>query len=269
MSHTVQSNRQQRVLSLLESGQRLTGLSLTLKLFSSDVMLPAGFSHHTTPACKMMKERRELSCAEFVFRNILVEVPALPEGRIHTCPHGFTEIAVPVSRDGVVYGVLLGGQCWREETPPPSEDLIVPEDETWLEDRRHMLLCMAGEIGRLLLRSDPSDARSDQIRSFVQSHHHRSVTIRELARELHLSPSRARHVVRECFGVSFTSLVNNFRLERAAELLESTNLPVVHIGDLVGIPDQSYLTRLFTRRYRISPRRYRIKQGAPPAGEAP
>jgi AraC-like DNA-binding protein len=252
-------SRRKAVIDLIESGERTTGLSLTLKLFESDLRLPSRITLHLTPVCQAMKKLNQYACNHFVYRDVLVSVPSLPEGRIHRCPHGLTEIAVPVSRDGVVQGVLLGGQCWTGSEPPPYQGLIIPKDEHWLEDRRRVLLCLAGELGRILIRRGFDNSRADLISAYIHRSYQGEVSIEGLALELHLSPSRTRHVVRESFGLSFTNVVNSYRMEKAAELLETSQLAVGEISSLVGIDDQAYLTRQFTHRYRMSPLKWRQK----------
>ena len=187
----------------------------------------------------------------------LGSVPAVPYGRIHTCPHGLAEIAVPVKHDGISYGVLLGGQLWMQETSPPSKHLIVPEDSKWVEDRLRLMICLAGEIARTLSKASFMDTRASRIEAFVNSHLQHPLKCNDLAKEIHLSSSRTRHIVREYFGMSFTQLVNTYRLQRAAILLESTELTVGAISAMVGFCDQAYMTRLFSRRYNMSPGAWR------------
>ncbi|MFX8016085.1 helix-turn-helix transcriptional regulator, partial [Acinetobacter baumannii] len=47
------------------------------------------------------------------------------------------------------------------------------------------------------------------------------------------------------------------RIDKARELLESTDLPIIEIAAQVGYDDPSYLARLFRREVGVTPAAYR------------
>lgn len=59
------------------------------------------------------------------------------------------------------------------------------------------------------------------------------------------------------FGHSLLYAIQTIRLERARELLRTTDLPIHSIGAAVGFESQSYFTRLFAREVGLPPGRYR------------
>lgn len=99
--------------------------------------------------------------------------------------------------------------------------------------------------------------RKEAIRHFIYYNAHRNIKLKDLAKEIYLSPSRTSHVVIESFGRSFQDLVIEERMLRAKSLLLSTSHTVQEVGDSVGIPDISYFSRLFKRHFSISPVAYR------------
>ena len=66
-----------------------------------------------------------------------------------------------------------------------------------------------------------------------------------------------RQLFRQAYGESLRSYINRRRLERAAELLRTTDEKVRHIGGYVGIDNEFYFSRLFKQRYGNSPTSYR------------
>ena len=50
------------------------------------------------------------------------------------------------------------------------------------------------------------------------------------------------------------------RLEKAAELLITTNQPSYKVAELVGIPNVTYFSTLFKRQYGLSPAPFREKR---------
>lgn len=59
---------------------------------------------------------------------------------------------------------------------------------------------------------------------------------------------------------------NDLKLNEAARLLRDTGYPVGAIAEETGFPDSNYFTRLFARKYSVSPRAYRKKFAGGRAG---
>jgi AraC family transcriptional regulator len=77
-------------------------------------------------------------------------------------------------------------------------------------------------------------------------------------------PSPVRHLsrlFRQRYGVSFQNYVLRLRLEKAAELLQSTQLPVARVALRVGYRDVSRFGQHFRRSYRCTPSAWRARIG--------
>jgi transcriptional regulator GlxA family with amidase domain len=85
----------------------------------------------------------------------------------------------------------------------------------------------------------------------------RQLTIRELARAVNLSPGRLAHLFKSEVGISPQRYVNNVRLEKAKELLESEMLSVKEVAAEIGFPNVSSFCRSFKACYGTTPREYR------------
>lgn len=97
-----------------------------------------------------------------------------------------------------------------------------------------------------------------QVISHIQRCYHRNLTIEELAELAHLQPNYFIRVFKRQFGTSPIQYINKKRLEEAKLLLATTNLLLSEIGDRVGIPDISYLSRTFKAFTGFSPSAYRL-----------
>lgn len=83
------------------------------------------------------------------------------------------------------------------------------------------------------------------------------MTREELANELHLSPSRFYALFKEALGVSPTDYVQSLRLQHAQRLLLNSDISVAEVGAGSGYPDEFHFSRLFRKRFGISPLQYR------------
>ena len=72
------------------------------------------------------------------------------------------------------------------------------------------------------------------------------------------------HVTREFskwLGTSPARYLAEMRIDRAAEMLSTTNAPVQEICDLVGFRNESYFYRLFAQQKEMTPLAWRRKHG--------
>jgi AraC-like DNA-binding protein len=87
-------------------------------------------------------------------------------------------------------------------------------------------------------------------------------TVRDLALELHLSPSHLRRLFRDQTGVSVGRWLIEQRLQRAAHLLAHSYMSVKEIAHSVGYEHTSSFVRAFGRRFAQAPARYRKRCNA-------
>jgi transcriptional regulator GlxA family with amidase domain len=86
--------------------------------------------------------------------------------------------------------------------------------------------------------------------------------IHDWAVALNLSPSHLQHLFKQATGLGLGHLLAEKRLQRAANLLSSTNLSIKEIACAVGYEHASSFTRAFERRFEQGPRRYRMGNGS-------
>lgn len=91
-------------------------------------------------------------------------------------------------------------------------------------------------------------------------------TVRSLAGELALSPSRFAHLFTERTGQSPMRALREIRLRHAARLLEATDLPVERVARACGFVSAFHFSRVFRARYGSPPGAYRdgMRTGIPP-----
>jgi AraC-like DNA-binding protein len=87
-------------------------------------------------------------------------------------------------------------------------------------------------------------------------------SVRELARELHLSPTHLQRLFKQETGVQIGRLLTERRLHKAAELLSTTEMEIKEIAYCVGYGHHSSFVRAFQRRFRQSPKQYRQERVA-------
>ncbi|MDL2237591.1 AraC family transcriptional regulator [Christensenellaceae bacterium OttesenSCG-928-K19] len=84
-------------------------------------------------------------------------------------------------------------------------------------------------------------------------------TIDELAAEFHISPTTLKTNFKGVFGMPIAAYMKKYRLDRAAELLNTTTKSIAEIADAVGYESQSKFGAAFKHARGVSPTKYRDK----------
>lgn len=106
---------------------------------------------------------------------------------------------------------------------------------------------------------DKSQQRLEKTRVFCACNFARDLTLKEAAAYVGMNKSAFCRFMRRNTGKSFSEYLNDYRLEKAAEMLRITDERIADIAYDVGFPNVTYFNRLFKSRFGYSPRELRIK----------
>ena len=115
----------------------------------------------------------------------------------------------------------------------------------------------------LLMETQPKrggEALSDYARQgaeFLQQNYSRAIGVEEAAREAGVSRSYLYRAFQSEFGCSPSDYLTRYRIQRAAQLLRHSGLPVGTVAASVGYEDPFYFSRAFRREMGVSPSAYR------------
>ena len=99
------------------------------------------------------------------------------------------------------------------------------------------------------------DERVERILRLI--HSGATFDIGDLAVKFHISPSYLQRLFRQQTGVSMCELLSEQRLQKAAKLLENSNMSVKEVAYTVGYEHVSSFIRAFERRFGRAPARSR------------
>lgn len=98
---------------------------------------------------------------------------------------------------------------------------------------------------------------------FIQEHYGEELTAARIAQSAAVSESECLRCFKSMIGATPIQYVKQLRIQRAAELLESTAEKVSDIGAACGFQEMSYFARTFRELKGKTPRQYRLeRQGA-------
>ena len=80
---------------------------------------------------------------------------------------------------------------------------------------------------------------------YIHDHYAEEISLDILSNRLHISKEHLCRIFKETTGQTMIEYVNGIRIEKAALLLVTTDLPVTEIAFLCGFQDSNYFTRKF------------------------
>jgi AraC-like DNA-binding protein len=115
-------------------------------------------------------------------------------------------------------------------------------------------------VERLGQSSEATAAQTDvaqQIRRFLLTHVDEQLSIGEVAREVGMSPTRAKQAFHRTYGCGIISYFNQLKIWQAKRLLCDPTLTVDQVSRKLGFSSSSYFNRVFHRFTGESPTDYR------------
>ena len=124
---------------------------------------------------------------------------------------------------------------------------------------RASLFGLAGAPLRLGTTGGPTvaDARVLDVLETVERELGRPQSVKRIAAQLRLSPSRFEHLFKKQIGQTFKDFVRAARMTRAKKMLQDPTLRIKEVAAAVGYANASDFTRDFRKQYGRSPSRSR------------
>lgn len=90
-------------------------------------------------------------------------------------------------------------------------------------------------------------------------------TLADVAANFHFHPNYLSKIIKRHTNSSFTEILQNTRLKKAAFLLRNTDLPISEIAQQIGYSNVSHFYNMFKAKYGCTPAQYRKSAAGNPA----
>lgn len=195
----------------------------------------------------------------------------------HKCHAGLIDTAIPISFKDSIMGYMMFGQVTdsldkdtrknikklASEIKVNTNDLLEAYAELDTYDQtktvsaanilkmatRYLWLSEYIEIGYNTIAS--------QIDDYIKTNIKQDISVKLLCDTFGISKNRLYEISHDFFHKSIGNHIVSLRIGEAKRLLNSTDLPVHEIGELVGIKDYNYFTKFFKMHVGITPSKYR------------
>lgn len=148
-----------------------------------------------------------------------------------------------------------------------AEDLMKTIDKKRIEkinydDLKEIEVLLKEFLLRLhdLISFDPNDKNQEiinEMKKYIAENYQNGITLSEMARKFNLSTGHLSNLFHEQTGESFSDYLNMIRLNKAKELLKTTDDRIYQIADQLGFNDAYYFSSWFKKLVGASPTTYR------------
>jgi AraC-like DNA-binding protein len=94
------------------------------------------------------------------------------------------------------------------------------------------------------------------ILSYIQGNY-KTVTLEDLSKEFHFSIPYLSKLIKATTGHTFKEMIQTLKLNKAIELLASSDLKICDISEVIGYENDTHFIRTFKKVYGVSPNQYR------------
>lgn len=163
----------------------------------------------------------------------------------------------PIVNDAVLARLMATYEA-ESLSPEPGSNLYAQSLEIQL--CIHLIRKYIKCDGRDEVGSRISKPRLDALQCYINTHLAGTISVKDMAAIVDLSPSHFVRVFGAVFGVSPHQYLQAQRLKRAERLLATLqDVPLKAVAMDCGFADQSHMTRLFKEKLSMTPKEYRDK----------
>lgn len=131
------------------------------------------------------------------------------------------------------------------------------------EDIRQYLLDVAFKMNAALEeeRSNTTKNVIKEAEQYIREHYQDpDMTVEKICRRLHMSAAYFSTLFKKETGQAYIAYLTDVRLNRAVELLMTTEDKTYIIAEKVGYPEQNYFSYVFKKKFGMSPTKYRASR---------
>jgi two-component system, response regulator YesN len=148
------------------------------------------------------------------------------------------------------------------ETVLQEEKYLIFKQLNQLRTMEEHKVWLLNKIGKLVdYLSDNQMSQKDklmyEVKNYLKENYAQPIGLDELAGKFHISPAYLSSLFSKNMGVTLFEYIINMRMEKAKELLRTTNNKISDICQQVGYENQRYFNQVFKKNIGTTPGNYR------------
>jgi two-component system response regulator YesN len=111
-------------------------------------------------------------------------------------------------------------------------------------------------------REEKSNSIIETAQKYIRENYSKDISLDDVSKEVNISPYYFSKIFKEGTGEGFVEYLTNIRIEKAKELLSTTEFSMREICSMCGYSDPNYFSRSFKKKLGISPTEYKVGKGS-------
>ena len=149
-----------------------------------------------------------------------------------------------------------------------SEYLVKPVLREDLEEALERILpgsTKGGERGESEEQGPSRDkyAAVSSVKAYIHENYSQDLSLDALGDAVNLHPVYLSRIFKEVTDVNLSAYIADVRMQKAAKLLDETDLKVPAVMDQLGYRKRQHFTKLFKEKYGMTPKEYRMMKWNP------
>lgn len=165
---------------------------------------------------------------------------------------GYNEFAY--AQQAIKYGVLA--YCLKPTNSQEARDAMEKAKKR-LDEKKGL-----ANSEQMSQESESHDSSCfEKLVNYIDNHFYEKLTLHDLAHKYNFNPNYCCYLFSKHKNTTFSQYVTNLRIDKAKQLIETTDFTLEKIADVVGFHDYFYFSKVFKKSCGISPKEYKKKRG--------
>lgn len=96
--------------------------------------------------------------------------------------------------------------------------------------------------------------------NYIEKNYHKKITLEEVAEYINMSPFYLSKIFKKEMNINFIDYITERKMEKARELLEYTEIPIINIALELSYNEPNYFSKVFRKSTGMTPSEYRMEK---------
>lgn len=221
--------------------------------FSEANTLPYRFKPQIIKDFSELISKGDQGRTQFLIKSLTSDIRRFDTTLVNECKDFYYRILLELVKASTQYGSRL------PEVPELDTDIweMFLKFST-LMDMESFILRQIDLYFQCIANININDSSVINAIQYIKHHYHEeSMSISLISEYTSLSPTYLSSVFKKITGKTLVKYINDYRMEKARELLKNKKLKITDISTQVGCGDSNYFTKIFRKTCGLTPSEYR------------
>lgn len=197
--------------------------------------------------------KEEQNKAEFLIKSLTSDIKRFDTTLVNECKDYYYRLLLELVRNSLQYGFKL------EEVPVLDTDIWEKFlNFATLHEMESFILRQLTFYFQYIADVKINDRAAISAIQYIKNHfHEEGMSISNISEYTRLSPAYLSSVFKKSTGKTLVKYINDYRIEKAKEMLQDKKLKITDISARVGCGDSNYFTKIFRKACGVTPSEYR------------